>query len=152
MKKKLATNWFSNSLADNFTKKKKTTDFFLLLHEKADCKLLSLWSCTNHWQVFFKIGALKNFSNFTGKPLSWSFFSIKWHASGCAKFLRTPFFTEHLRWLLSIKILTFYVNANGIGWFGSLSISSCTTISTLLFFGDVIQYKRRWWSCKNNDL
>ena len=31
-------------------------------------------------QMFFKIGALKNFAIFTGKPLYWSLFLIKLQA------------------------------------------------------------------------
>ena len=42
-------------------------------------------------QMFFIIGVLKNFAYFTGKHRC---FLVKF-----AKFLRTPFFTEHLRWL-----------------------------------------------------
>ena len=38
-------------------------------------------------QMFYKISVLKNFANFTGKHLF-------------RTFLRTPFLTEHLRWLL----------------------------------------------------
>ena len=67
-------------------------------------------------QMFFKIGVLKTLANFTGKQLRWSLFNkvvgLKpWNViknrlqQRCfsvkfAKFLRTPFFTEHLRWLL----------------------------------------------------
>ena len=67
-------------------------------------------------QMFFKIGILKTFANFTGKQLCWSLFNkvagLKaWNViknklqQRCfsvkfAKFLRTPLFTEHLRWLL----------------------------------------------------
>ena len=49
---------------------------------------------------------LKNLANFTGKHLCWSLFLIKLRLQHkCfpvkfAKFLRTAFFTEHLRWLL----------------------------------------------------
>ena len=43
--------------------------------------------------MFFKIGFLKNLLNFTGKHLCWILFLIK-------LFLRTPFSTEYLRWLL----------------------------------------------------
>ena len=51
-------------------------------------------------QMFFKIGIPKNFTNFTGKHRC---FPVKF-----AKFLRTPSFTEHLRWLLlSILLFTF---------------------------------------------
>ena len=65
-------------------------------------------------QMFFKIGVLKNFANFRGKHLCWSFFVIKLQPKNrprhrffpmkFANFLRTPFFTEHLWWLL-LKII-----------------------------------------------
>ena len=67
--------------------------------------------------MYFRKGVLKNFAMFTGKHLCWSlffnkyaglkasniikkrlqhnFFSVKF-----AKFLRTPFFTQHAQWLL----------------------------------------------------
>ena len=65
--------------------------------------------------VVRKIGVLKNFSNFTGKQLCWSFFLIKLHTlrpatllktdsntgiffMKLASFLRMPLFTEHLQW------------------------------------------------------
>ena len=62
-------------------------------------------------QMFFKIDALKNFANFTVKNLCWSLYLIKLQPKGLQlqhrcfpvkfhKFLRAPFFTEHLRWLL----------------------------------------------------
>ena len=64
-------------------------------------------------QMFFKIGVLTSFVNFTGKHLCWSLF-LKNQQAGAfllhkkrlqrscfpvkfAKFLRTPFLTEHLR-------------------------------------------------------
>ena len=67
--------------------------------------------------VFFKKGALKIFSKFIGKHLCQSLFFDKvaglksvtllkkrlWHRCfpvNFAKFVRTPFFIEHLRWLL----------------------------------------------------
>ena len=67
--------------------------------------------------MFFKIGVLKYFIDFTGKRLRWSPFLIKLRTSRpaallkrdsnagvflqkFAKFLRTPFFTAHLWWLL----------------------------------------------------
>ena len=58
-------------------------------------------------EVFCKKGVRRNFEKFTGKHLCQSLFFNKkhrlWHR--CfpvifAKFLRTPFLTEHLRWLL----------------------------------------------------
>ena len=70
-----------------------------LLHKKLD-----------YSQMFFKIGVLKNFANFTVKHLCWSLFLIKLQAKKrlqhrcCpvvfAKFLRTPLFKENLRRLL----------------------------------------------------
>ena len=46
--------------------------------------------------VFCEKGVLRNFAKFTGKHLCESLFFNK----VTAKFLRTPFFTEHLWWLL----------------------------------------------------
>ena len=43
--------------------------------------------------MFFKIGILKNSENFTEKQVKY------------AKFLRTPFFTEYVRWLL-LRVLS----------------------------------------------
>ena len=59
--------------------------------------------------MFCKKGALRNFAKFTGKHLCQSLFlnKVEKRDSGVflfpanfAKFLRTPFLTEHLRWLL----------------------------------------------------
>ena len=80
------------------------------------------WGETNRSslsQMFFKIDVLKNFANFTRKPLCWSLFVIKLQAWACGFikkrlqhrgfrlkfgiFLRTPSFTVHLRWLLRNK-------------------------------------------------
>ena len=62
--------------------------------------------------MFFKIVFLKKFANFTGKHLCRSLFNkfagpqlqLYWKETlvKSAKFLRTPYFTEHLQWLLSI--------------------------------------------------
>ena len=72
-------------------------------------------------QMFFKIGVLKSFANLTRKHLCWSLFLKNLQAErlqlhkkrlhkkrlqhSCfpvkfAKFVRAPFLTEHLRWLL----------------------------------------------------
>ena len=60
-------------------------------------------------EVFRKNGVLRNFAKFTGTHLCQSLFFNKvadlrlWHkcfAVDFAKFLRIPFFTEHLWWLL----------------------------------------------------
>ena len=70
-------------------------------------------------EVFCTKGVLKNFAKFTGKRLCQSLFFNEatdlrpatllkkrlWHKRfpvDFAKFLRTPFFTEHLQWLLLI--------------------------------------------------
>ena len=57
-------------------------------------------------EVFCKKGVLRNFAKFTGKHLCQSLFFNKVTGLGhrCfsvnfAKFLRTPFLIEHLRWL-----------------------------------------------------
>ena len=80
---------------------------------KAQCKS-SMWDDwqgsdkSSHLQMFFKIGVLKNFANFTGKHLCWGFILIdllyRCFPVKFVKFLRAPFFTEHLRRLLLIWI------------------------------------------------
>ena len=72
---------------------------------------------SNRSLMFFKIGVFKNFAKFTGKHLCQSLFVNKvaglklatllkkrlWNRCffvNFAKFLRTPFFIEHLWWLL----------------------------------------------------
>ena len=72
---------------------------------------------SSHWRCSVRKVVLRNFSKFTGKKLCQSLFFNKvarlrpatllkkrlWHRCvpvNFAKFLRTPFFTEHLRWLL----------------------------------------------------
>ena len=74
--------------------------------------------------MFYKKGFLRNFSKFTGKhPCQRVFFNkiagfrpatllkkTLWHRCfpvNFEKFLRTPFFAEHLRWLLLHKDLQF---------------------------------------------
>ena len=55
---------------------------------------------SSHSQMFYKLGALKNFARFTGKYLRWSHFFIKFHKKwlkhrsfpwSLAKFLKTSF-------------------------------------------------------------
>ena len=69
-------------------------------------------------QMLFGVGILKNFANFTGKHLCWSPFLIKLQAwnfikkrlqhrcfpAKFAKFLRTAFFKENLRWLFQYLV------------------------------------------------
>ena len=76
-------------------------------------------------EVFCKKGALRNFAKFTGKHLHQSLIYNKvaglmpatlskmglWNSYfpvNCTKFLRTPFLTEHLRWLLLIFFFFFF--------------------------------------------
>ena len=68
-------------------------------------------------EVFCKKGVLRNLPKFTGKHLSQRpatlFKKRLWHRCfpvNFAKFLRTPFFTEHLRCLL-LQIRTFFKKA-----------------------------------------
>ena len=51
---------------------------------------------SSHWGCSIKKGVLKNYTNFTGKHLSWSLFLIKLHTC----------FEEHLRtiWLFLFKV------------------------------------------------
>ena len=71
------------------------------------------------YQMFFKVDVLKIFGTFTRKYLCWSLFLIKLQAwrtiikkklqHRCfpvkfAKFIKTPFLTEHLQWLLQSKV------------------------------------------------
>ena len=94
-------------------------EFFL----KINCFLLEkTLKCFNiqfrssHLEVLCKKGVLRNFPKFTGKHLCQSVFFLMWFeaeaynfilkklwhrcSENFAKFLRTPFLTEHLQWLL----------------------------------------------------
>ena len=59
-------------------------------------------------QVFFKLGVLQNFANFTGKYLCWNYFLInlqvfkpkKVFSYKICEIFKNVFLTEHLRWLL----------------------------------------------------
>ena len=67
---------------------------------KASLILIKTLCRSSRSQMFFKIGALKNFAIFTGKHLCWSLFLIKLQAFTCfpvniAKFYRVAFFIEH---------------------------------------------------------
>ena len=57
-------------------------------------------------EVFYKKGVLRYFAKFTGKHVCHSlFFQSFWHRCfpvNFARFLRTPFLAEYLRWLLLI--------------------------------------------------
>ena len=65
-------------------------------------------------QMFFKIVVLKNFANvFIKKEAPTQVFSLKF-----TKFLRTPFFTQHLKWLP----LFIYITGRNLGAVISRSI------------------------------
>ena len=94
---------------------------FILLTWQSVSFLLSFVYRSICWQMFFKMGVLKNFTNFTRKHQCWSLILVKLQALFAAtllkrllivpcsntyfpvkfaKFLRIPFFTEHFQWLL----------------------------------------------------
>ena len=68
-------------------------------------------------EVFCKKDALRNFAKFTGKHLCQSLTLLKktlWHSCfpvNFARFLKTPCFTEHIRWLFCnfFKILSIFL-------------------------------------------
>ena len=89
---------------------------------------------------------IKNFTKFTGKHLCQSLFFNKvaglrtgtllkerlWHSCfpvNFAKFVRTPFLTEHLRWLLLYLVYT-YVSLIPASFI--FSIKLCQSLSNLL--------------------
>ena len=62
-------------------------------------EFIVMWKEEQPPEVFCKIVVSRNFANFTGKHLCQSLFFNK--VASLAKFLRTPFLTEHLRATLS---------------------------------------------------
>ena len=62
-------------------------------------QFIVMWKEEQPPEVFCKIVVSRNFANFTGKHLCQSLFFNK--VASLAKFLRTPFLTEHLRATLS---------------------------------------------------
>ena len=62
-------------------------------------EFIVMWKEEQPPQVFCKKVVSRNFANFTGKHLCQSLFFNK--VASLAKFLRTPFLTEHLRATLS---------------------------------------------------
>ena len=104
-------------------------------------------------EVFCTKGVLKNFAKFTGKRLCQSLFFNEatdlrpatllkkrlWHKRfrvDFAKFLRTPFFTEHLQWLL--LILTHFRSSRPEVFLEisqNLQENTCTSFSLLIKLG-----------------
>ena len=88
-------------------------------------------------EVFCKKGFLRNFAKFTGKQLCQCLFFNKvaglrlWHRClpvNFTKVLRTPFFIEHLQWVLLCNIKTVFSTTTipYIIYFSSLNITHCT--------------------------
>ena len=77
---------------------------FYNLHIFIGCadKYVGHTSRSSRSQMLFKIGAPKNFANFTGKHLCWSLFLKK--VAG----LQDTLFIEHLQWLLLCHKVQFF--------------------------------------------
>ena len=106
--------------------------FFCIILENA--AILRMFLISADWrssrpEVFCKKGVLRNFAKFTGKHLCQSLFLIKlqasrpptlskkrlWHRCfpvNFAKFLRSPFYIEHLWWLLLWFYTSFKLRLN----------------------------------------
>ena len=103
-------------------------------------------------EVFCRKGFLRNFGKFTGKHLCHSLFLSKvaglkpatllkkrlWHscfAVNFAKFLRTPFFTEYLWWLLlyvSTHVSTLRQNVSCVKFMKSIELDIKFAVSLIL--------------------
>ena len=88
---------------------------------------LQFWSSFNlginrgsRSQMFFKIDVLKNFAIFTGRRFQHSCFPVN-----IAKFLKTAFFIEHLRWLL-LSLINAKRYRNDLNWL-------CSTVFAVKF-------------------
>ena len=118
-------------------------------------------------QMFFKIGVLKIFANFKGKHLCWSPFLIKLHGwkglqlywketpHRCflvkfAKFLRTHFSTEHLRWLL-LKSKKFFNFMRFSLWLCSFLFDTrgFSNNPNFILFNWRLKRKYSPWKCSN---
>ena len=90
----------------------------------------------NRLEVFCKKGILRNFTKFSGKHLCLSLFFNKVAGLCRLKFLRTPFYIEHIWWLrlsfliFSLKVLKFQINI-----LKALSKHSYHSFKTLFFKG-----------------
>ena len=81
---------------------------FAFLTQQSMSFLLRFVYRTICWQMFFQIGVLKNFTNFTKKHLRWNLILVKLetptHVFSCercyCKFSGTSFLIEHLQWSL----------------------------------------------------
>ena len=78
---------------------------FFIEHLQTTASDLSSVLRSSRPEVFCKKGVLRNFAKFAGKHLCQTLLFNKrrlWHRCfpvNFVKFLRTPFFTEHLQWL-----------------------------------------------------
>ena len=99
--------------------------------------------------VFCIKGVLRNFTKFTGKHLCQSLYFNKvaglrlWHRCflvNFARFLRTPFLTQHLGWLLLIlnwwKEMIFVLNVNKI-------TTECSLFQKFSFFSSISVHREQ---------
>ena len=111
--------------------------------------------------VFFKKGVFRNFAKFTGKRLCQSLFfdkiagfrssvllkKILWHRCfpvNFVKFFRTPFLTEHLRWLLLFfKYLFVPSHTLRVTLFTSTSTLFRSSFLFLILYLGALFYKKR---------
>ena len=106
--------------------------------------------------MFCKKGFLRKFAKFTGKHLRQSLFFNKvaglrpatllkkrfWRTCfpmNSAKFLRTPFLIEHLRWLLLMNVVSFNTKTHYQAL--QLSLTMFKTISNRLKVNDSLAFK-----------
>ena len=84
------------------------------LHESPGLMLRLSFARSSRSQIFFKIGIIKNFVNFTGKHLCWSLFLIKFKTDFNTDVFpwnfvnfKNIFFTEHVLFVLNLKMKKF---------------------------------------------
>ena len=104
---KLSVRWLL-FISECFLKMKNYVDINIFLFTEKIMHV-QIWICCEYRssppEVFCRIGGLRNFAKLTGKHLCQSLFCNK--VAGL-KFIRAPFFTEHLRWLLLWIVYDFH--------------------------------------------
>ena len=119
----------------------------IVQHPRCSLTIFSKSSIINFWEddleAVVRRCSFKKFANFTVKHLCWNLFLIKSEGlkssnfietrlqNRCfpvkfAKFLRTPFFTEHLRWQYTSEIIfNFIYKLTKYNYSYSIAFSSC---------------------------
>ena len=113
--------FFKKAVLKHFAILASNSRYWQMFFKKAVLKHFAiLASNSRYWQMFFKKAVLKHFAILTGKYLCWSPFLIKLQTSrpqglklywketptkvffpvNIARFLKTAFFIDYLRWLL----------------------------------------------------